>query len=193
MSTLLHKKWAKDIKEIWGCWRFYNWVKKGLMLMWFKVVLLLSNVSGLEYTQPGLKMTFCGIFLLMLCGNLISHISRGCFQKQVFVFDQKRSALKHLQLHPVPDLCLFRRPGKADLVSVACSFAGAKHTHFPLNEAAELPAQHSTALHSTPLILYCSYHGLLGYSQHAFFIAIILNYFYAPLIFHIVSMFCLNI
>lgn len=43
-------KWAKDIKEIWGCWRFYNWVKKGLMLMWFKVVLLLSNVSGLEYS-----------------------------------------------------------------------------------------------------------------------------------------------
>lgn len=49
------QKWAKDIKEIWGCWRFYNWVKKGLMLMWFKVVLLQSNFSGLEYTQAGLK------------------------------------------------------------------------------------------------------------------------------------------
>lgn len=122
------------------------------------------------------------------------HRTLGWFQKQVFVFDQKRSELKHLQLLPVPDLCLFRRPGKADLVSVACSLAGAKHKHIPLNEAAELPAQHSTAPHSsTPLILYCSYHGLLGYSQHAFFIAIILNYFYAPLIFHIVSMFYLNI
>lgn len=145
-------------------------------------------------------MTFCGcrgIFLLMLGGNLILHTSLGRFQKQVFVFDRQRSALKHLQLLPVPDLCLFRRPGKADPVSVARSLAGAKHKHIPLNEAAELPAQHCTAqpspaLHCTPLILYCSYHGLLGYSQHAFFIAIILNYFYAPLIFHIVSMFYLN-
>lgn len=147
-------KWAKDIKEIWGCRRFYNWVKKGLMLMWFKVVLLLSNVSGLECTQPGLKMTFCGwrgTFLLMLCGNVILHTSRGWFQKQVFVFDQKRSALKHLQLHPVPDLCLVRRPGKADLGSGACSFAGAKHKRIPLNEAAEVnPAQPSPAQPSTP-------------------------------------------
>lgn len=97
-------KWAKDIKEIWGCWRFYNWVKKGLMLMWFKVVLLLSNVSGLDY-PPGLKTTFCGcrgIFLWFRCGNLISHTTRGWFQEQVCVFDQKRSALKHLQPHPDP-------------------------------------------------------------------------------------------
>lgn len=189
-------KWAKDIKEIWSCWRFYNWVKKGLMLMWFKAALPRSNVSGLEYTQPGLKTTFCAcrrIFPLMLCGNRILRTTRGRFPKQVFAFDPKRSALKHLRLLPVRDLCLFRRPRKADLVSVACSFAAAKHKHVPPNEAAELPAQHSTALHSAPLILYCSYHGLLGYSQHAFFIGIILNYFYAPLIFHIVSMFCLNI
>lgn len=125
------QKWAMGIKEIWGCWRFYNWVKKGLMLMWFKVVLLLSNVSGLEYPQPGLKMTFCccccRILRLMLCENLTLHITWGWPQMRGFVFDQKRSALK---LHPFTTLCLFRRPGNADPVSVACSFSGAKtQTH----------------------------------------------------------------
>lgn len=74
---------------------------------------------------------------------------------QAFVVDQKRSVLKELQLHPFTNLCLFRRPGKADLVSVACSFAGAKHKHIPPNEAAQL--MHGPPLQTINIVLFISW------------------------------------